>query len=415
VASLAALAAIAAYGLGIPPFSDDSGSDKTAQNSQTGDDATNQDPAGLEDQDADAPRAFEPEPAHTIPVTAWEYPPVAVHDKTAWVTDEEGVEVLGLLTGESLTRIEPENPPLYEIGDSGGPERELEPPEVVELDGETALIATIPVQLSSGEQGIEVIAVRAEDREVMWRLPVDLEDPPDGWLGASVWNGTHDGIAPVQWTVDGNLQGTVAVDLEERQELWERTDFSVVDGYGGSLVGFAYDPTTELWYLKGVGLADGLHLWTTELSGDWSTLPTGGPWTGVESSSFGPGMRLLDIATGEVAFPGEISVSSEMTCRRGEGGDIILCASDQDGVGAVALNAETRELLWQRSSWQGEITAAFGDLVYVTRADGPAVVDARTGDVVTTDAGIAPDMVSPYAGLVITDTGVEVHLARSTE
>jgi hypothetical protein len=37
-------------------------------------------------------------------------------------------------------------------------------------------------------------------------------------------------------------------------------------------------------------------------------------------------------------------------------------------------------------------------------------VDTRTGDVVAEDAGIAPDLVSPYAGLVYGDNAVEIHL-----
>ncbi|MGP4114758.1 protein kinase domain-containing protein [Streptomyces sp. 4N509B] len=397
--AVAVASVLAAAATDLPPLFDDGPGEATSQPGDPGQ------PGGGEGGVRTAPpRAFEREAAHTIPVQSADHPPLAVHGTTVWLTENERVTVSDLVTGEPRATVEPENPPLYRAS-GGAPEHELNPPEPTEIDGEPVMVATIPVLLPEGSAGIEVITARATDARVLGRVTMPLGGLPEGRLGASVWNGTHDGVAPVQWTVDGNLQGTAAVDVVEGTVLWERQDFRVVDGYGGHLLGFGYDAERELWHMRGASLTTGEDVWSVEV-GDWRTLPTWGPWTGVESSTFGAGMPLLEIATGHFVLQGQVDLAGVEECWRG--GDVAVCAGDD----ALALDVAAGEVLWERTAWHGEVTAAFGDLLYVSRNDGPVVLDARTGDVVSTDAGVAPDLVTPYGGLVFTDTGVNVHLAR---
>jgi serine/threonine protein kinase/outer membrane protein assembly factor BamB len=409
-----------AYALDLGPFAD-SGKAEVADGADGSDPETtppdrepDPDPGRLLHQ---PPRSFETAVTRTLPVEsatnfdAGDEHPVALHDRTAWITDYEGVSAVDVVTGETVGRIEPQDPPLYENGHDTG---RLYAPEVVELSGGTAVIATIPVEPRPGEKAIEVIAARADTAEVIWNFPITLNPAPEGWVGATVWTGTSDGMAPIQWTLDGDLGGTIVVDLEDPRMLWSSADFWVTDGYGGSLIGLANDPDDpRLTQVRGVRLSDGENLWSTDPYNGPGTVGTGGPWAIVKTEE---GTHLREIATGDPAFDGQIEMNGQMACPRGEDTTIAVCAADWDGQ-AWALDAETEELLWQRAfgEWEGEITAAFGNLRYVERDDTVVAVDARTGEVVSTDTGISPSRVSPYAGLVFTEAGIEVHLTNTTD
>ncbi|MGP3971645.1 protein kinase domain-containing protein [Streptomyces sp. 6N223] len=418
--TVATLAGIGAYGLDLGPFADSVSAEASDGDPGEGDPGTSPPTEGTDPDPGrrltESPRAFDPAAAHTIPVEsdtdldAGAEHPVALHDQTLWITDDEGVSAVDVVTGERIDRIEPSDPPLYE---NGPDTRHLYAPELVDLNGRTAAIATIPVEPNPGEKAIEVIAANADTAEFLWRQTITLDPTPEGRLGASVWTGAFDGMAPIQWTLDGHLGGTIVVDLEDPRMLWSRADFQVTDGYGGTLVGFANDPDDPTRVrVRGVRLTDGEDLWSTEPSNGPGTNSTGGPWVRTRTDA---GTHLLEIATGDPAFDGQIDVSSDMECPFNEDTTVVVCASEWDGR-AWALDAETGELLWQRDSgeWEGELTAAYGNLRYVARDDGaPVAVDARTGEVVAPHTGVAPDRVSPYAGLVFTDAGIEVHLTTA--
>jgi hypothetical protein len=378
--------------------------------------------------------AFEPEPAHIIPIGPMEQPPVTLHGRAVWIADEAGVTAVDVTTGRTVTRVKPEHKPLYEAHqptrltkDEGQDlQYRVLPPQVAQIGGVPAVLAVVPVDLGAGNgdaprSGFEVIAVRAADGEVIWRLPIDVDGEPDGRLGASVWRPPYRGMAALQWTVDGGLRGTLAIALEEPRLLWQRTDFELIDGYQRSLVGFR-DNGDDTYTIAGASLADGRDLWNlSELSGQFSGGGRydegygGGPWSLVNDDSLGA--RLVEIATGDTALSDETGLKSEMRCGMREGGTAVLCASKKSG--ALALDVRTGDVLWERApgdgpdAWSGTVSTISEDYAYVDRGDRPVVIDIRTGKVVGADSGIVPDRANAYAALVFTGTDIEIHPARS--
>jgi hypothetical protein len=374
--------------------------------------------------------AFETEPAHVIPVGPMETPPVTLYGKAVWIADDAGVTAVDVTTGKTITRVKAEHKPLYEAHqpqsltkeDGENLQYRVLPPQVTQVNGAPAVLAIIPVEIGT-QHGFEVIAVRAADGKVIWRLPVDIYGEPEGRLGASVWRPPYRGMAAMQWTVDGGLRGTFAVSLEGKPRvLWQRTDFDVIDGYQQALVGFR-ENGDDTYTIAGASLADGRDLWNlSQLTGEYSGGGRydagygGGPWSLVKDESFGA--RLVEITSGKTALSEKTGLKADMTCGMREGGSAVLCASSKDG--ALALDARTGDVLWERppgkgpDAWSGTVSTITKDYAYVDREAGPAVVDIRTGKVVGASPGIVPDRANAYAGLVFTGSDVEIHLARRT-
>ncbi|MEQ7004963.1 hypothetical protein ABN028_02070 [Actinopolymorpha sp. B17G11] len=378
--------------------------------------------------------AFERRPAHVIPFGPMEHPPVTLYGRAVWIADEAGVTAVDVTTGRTITRVKPRHKPLYEAHQ---PQRltkdegeylqyRVLPPQVAQINGAPAVLAIVPVELGTRnggapQNGFEVIAVRAADAKVIWRLPVDIDGEPDGRLGASVWRPPYHGMAAVQWTVDGGLRGTFAIALEKPRLLWQRTDFELIDGYQQALVGFR-DNGDDTYTIAGASLADGRDLWNlSELSGEISAGGRydesygGGPWSLVDDDALGA--RLVEIATGDTALSGKTGLNADMTCGMREGGSAVLCTSKK--AGALALDVGTGDVLWERApgtgpdAWSGTVSTITKDYAYVDRSDGPVVIDVRSGKVVGADSGIVPDRANAYAGLVFTGTDIEIHLPRS--
>jgi hypothetical protein len=377
--------------------------------------------------------AFESEPAHVIAIGPMDQPPVTLYGRAVWIADEAGVTAVDVASGKTITRIRPTREPLYEAhrperltkGEGGRLQYRVLPPQVGEVDGVPAVLAVVPVELDARDagaprHGFEVIAVRAADGTVIWRLPVDVDGEPEGRLGAAVWRPPYNGMAALQWTVDGGLRGTLAIALEKPRLLWQRTDFEVIDGYRQALVGFR-DNGDGSYTIAGANLADGRDLWNlSELSGQISGGGRydggygGGPWSLVEDDSLGA--RLVEITSGDTALSEKTGLKAGMRCGTREGGSAVLCFSKK--AGALALDARSGEVLWERpvgeapNAWSGTVSTISRDFAYVESSDGPVVIDMRTGKVVGSDPGIVPDRANAYAGLVFTGTDIEIHLPR---
>jgi hypothetical protein len=380
--------------------------------------------------------AFDPKPAHVIPVGRMETPPVTLYGKAVWIADEAGLTMTDATNGRTVTRIKPEHKPLYE---AASPERltkdegeqlqyRVLPPQVTRIDGKPVVLAVVPVELEargSGtpQHGFEVIAASADDGKVLWRLPIDVDGEPDGRLGASVWRPPFDGKAALQWTIGGGLRGTIVIALDKPRLLWQRTDFELIDGYGDAVVGFR-DNGDDTYSIAGASLEDGRDLWalpdlttgTLSAGGRYDAGYGGGPWSLVKDDS---GASLVEITTGATALSEDTGLKKDMTCGLRDGGTAVLCASKQ--AGALGLDVKTGKVLWRQqpgkgpADWSGTVSTIAGNYAYVDRAGGPAVVDMRTGKVVGARPGILPDRANAYAGLVFNGANVEIHLARKAE
>ncbi|MEY9996915.1 hypothetical protein ABIE67_008947 [Streptomyces sp. V4I8] len=375
---------------------------------------------------AAAPSTFDSNVAHVLPTGPEGYPTIALYGRAAWLSHASGVTVYDLATGKTVTDITTRNAPTYDLpAPRDLSEKQAEMirsrvsfPVPVRIGGAPAMLTVVPVQLAeqgggSAQAGFEVIAARADDGKLIWRLPVDIYGDPVGKLGA-LQVSSGDGVATVTWTEDGYPTGTFAVSLDEPRMLWQRAGFWKVGGSGDAVLGFREEPDED-YSLAGVAATDGRDLWVKEVPDGttWSIASNGAPLAKLDDDS--EQARLIEIATGDFVLSKRGGLTKRMHCDHGDDGTVLLCASKQDG--AIAVD-DAGKILWRRAAgdgpddWNGTVEAEFKDAFYVKGKDGAFVVDGRTGRTVSAEAGVVPDRVNAYAALVYTGTGTEVHHAE---
>ncbi|MGW0758004.1 hypothetical protein ACWD1Y_16175 [Streptomyces sp. NPDC002814] len=376
---------------------------------------------------AAAPLAFDSKAAHVLPTGPKGFPPLTPYGRAAWLTHASGLTMYNLATGKAVTDIKTQNTPTYDLpapGDLSKKQADMVRSRVsfpvpVEIGGVPALVAVVPVQLAkqgsgSAQAGFEVIAARADNGKLIWRLPVDIYGKPEGKLGALLGE-PGDGVVTVSWTEDDYPQGAFAVSLDDKPSmLWQRADFWTVAGSGDTVLGFREDSAEE-YSLTGVAATDSRDLWAKGIPAGttWAVKSTDTPLAKLDDDS--EQARLIEIATGDFVLSKRAGLTKRMNCEHGEGGTVLLCTSKQDG--ALAVD-KTGKVLWRRAAgdgpgkWNATVEAEFKDLFYAKGKDGGFVIDGRTGRTVSADTGIVPDRVNAYAALVYTDKGTEVHLAK---
>ncbi|MFB7896159.1 hypothetical protein ACFC1B_07490 [Streptomyces xiamenensis] len=122
---------------------------------------------------------------------------------------------------------------------------------------------------------------------------------------------TQQGLAAVEVTVDNRPQGVAVVDLGAGEVLWERTDFVVMDGHDGVLVGVF--STDEGYSVAGVSLAAGEEMWT-QPAGPGPTLQARSPWFGVDEGRGPGGIRMVDITTGDTVLDQGDGLTQDTHC-----------------------------------------------------------------------------------------------------
>ncbi|WP_399880339.1 hypothetical protein ACGH7X_00860 [Streptomyces sp. BBFR51] len=375
---------------------------------------------------AAAPLTFDSRTAHVLPTGPKGNPTIALYGRGAWLSHASGVTVYNLATGKAVSSITTENTPAYDLpapGELSKKQAEMirnrvSFPVPVRIGGEPAMLAVVPVQLAKqgsglAQAGFEVVAARADNGKLIWRIPVDIYGDPTGGLGA-LQVSAGDDVATVTWTEDGYPTGTFAVSLDEPRMLWQRAGFWKVGGSGDAVLGFREEPDGD-YALAGVAAANGRDLWVKEVpeGSTWAIASSGGPLAKLDDDS--EQARLIEIASGDFALSKRGGLTRGMDCDHGEGGSVLLCASEQDG--AIAAD-DTGKILWRRPAgdgpgdWNATVEAEFKDLFYVKGKDGAFVVDGRTGRTVGSDTGVVPDRANAYAALVYTDTGTEVHHSK---
>jgi hypothetical protein len=381
------------------------------------------------DPKATAPLTFDSKAAHVLPTGPKGSPPLGLYGRAVWLSHASGVMVYDLATGKTVSNITTQNTPTYDLpapGDLSKKQADMirsrvSFPERAQIGGEPAVVTVVPVQLAkqgsgSAQAGFEVIAARADNGKLIWRLPVDIYGDPAGKLGAFHLS-VGSGVATVTWTEDGYPTGTFAVSLDEQPRmLWQRADFWKLGGSGDALLGFR-EESDENYSLAGVAATTGRDLWAKKVPDGvtWAAASVGSAAPLAELKDDSEQARLIKMTTGDFVLPKGGGLTSRMSCDQGEGGTVVLCASKQDG--ALAVD-NAGKILWRRAAgdgpkdWNATVEAHFKDLFYAKGKDGTFVVDGRTGRTVNADAGVVPDHVDAYAALVYTDTGTEVHLAK---
>ncbi|MFD0661960.1 hypothetical protein [Thermocatellispora tengchongensis] len=276
------------------------------------------------------PLKFDPRAAHVLPTGVMKFPPIALHGRAAWLSHAAGLTVYDLGTGKVVSDIETENTPTYDVPAPAKLSKKqaeklgnrVPVPEPVQINGVPAVVTVVPVKLAAkdgGEEhaGFEVIAARADNGKLIWRLPVDVYGDPAGELGALQMSSSGDTVA-VAWTVNGSLTGTFAFTLDKPRMVWQRSDFLLIGGYGEALIGFRIEAGQD-YSLAGAAIADGRDLWHKRVPDGttWAIREGGGPLVKLDDDT--DQAQLIEIATGDVAVPKKAGLVKAMACDRGEG------------------------------------------------------------------------------------------------
>ncbi|MDT0341541.1 PQQ-binding-like beta-propeller repeat protein [Streptomyces litchfieldiae] len=397
-------------------------------------DSADERPAEESPEPAGPPTEFATEPAARIDTGPITHPPLVVHGERAWVADEAGLNLVDLTTGRATARVDTEEPARYEPWRAEGattPEEEaaaaeqaaatrrVVAPLLAELDGEPAVLAAIPVGDDSAPE-LELVAAHAETGDVLARVPFTpafwREEAPDGQVSARVVS-VHEGLVAIQ-PADGNqLAGAVVVDLARREVAWESDDFALMAGHGDTLAGVASRDDGSA--TVGVALADGREVWSDPIAGAPSLQPMGRLFR-IQESEDPAGPRLVETATGEPVITADDGLAKDMTCTPPDP-EITAVVCDNEESGALAFDLESGEVLWRQpageagrdGTWSGEVTASYRDRIYLDRDGRPVVLDARSGEVVAADSGVAPQVVAPGAALIAAGDHVDIHPART--
>ncbi|MFB7763634.1 outer membrane protein assembly factor BamB family protein [Streptomyces xiamenensis] len=380
-------------------------------------------PQATEPPPAPAPTGFAADPVRAVDVGPVSHPPVALHATVAWLLDEEGLTGIDMTTGEDIARLSPTAAPLYEAWGprSGltdedaarleveGAQRQLHHPSVVELAGRSTVIGTIPVIGKSDSPELEIIAADAETGEVVWTLPLQLDgldSDGDGRIAASVIHA--DGHHVALQVMEGNVMTrTVVVDAAARQVAWESTEFKAFGGAGSHLAGLRFDEGTTV---LGVDLAEGDTVWEQQVSGNINLGPAES-FLRFEDKDGHEGPGLIDIESGQGHY-GVAGLTGDMNCRHGAGGTTLVCMAEGGDAMAVDLG-NVDAPLWQlpQDNVPGNYRAVFQDSVYLDNDDELVVMDARSGETISTAPGPAPRLVNSHGGIVLSGQTIQIYPA----
>ncbi|WP_181785142.1 hypothetical protein [Streptomyces phytophilus] len=380
--------------------------------------------------------AFATEAAFSLETGPVRHPPVALHRQNAWVAGETGLTMVDLATGEETTHLEPRRQPLHEAWQESagrrdedraaelekqGAQRRLPRPLLTRIGGTPAVVAAVPVKGKRQDLAVEILAANAETGERLWGLLVEpgvLAGENAEGLSAPVLH-AHDGMAVVQVAKADRMLGSLGIDLDRPELVWEEEELLAMAGSGDDLAGMSF-PDGGGIRLLGAVLFDGGHTWGEDISKYASIAPCG-PWLAVEDFDDDRGPLLIDMDSGDVTHTRDDGLVSGMSCWEGEGGTTVALASNGEGDegdkargGAIGLDATSGKVLWRLppGGWEGRVSASYEDRLYLKAGEGLVVRDARTGRVLGNAPGIAPQQVNGYAGLIAAGDGVDVHPAE---
>lgn len=228
--------------------------------------------------------------------------------------------------------------------------------------------------------------------------------------------------------------GTYGVDLDSARVTWHAPDLSTHTVIGEVAIGELYRPELQRFspvdrrnsLAIGVDTRSGDTRWELEesepvlFSGGSLNVTPAGPdralihLDGSTTESLAPEVivaGLLDTVTGDMVWLNEnAGLFDEPSCRY-DGIFTLVC--DESGA-VVGRDQRTGERLWRlvadepSDSLSIDVSTLHQGLVYGSNANGDLVLDARTGEVVETDPGAAPFVVTNRFGIIERRGGVEI-------
>jgi outer membrane protein assembly factor BamB len=250
---------------------------------------------------------------------------------------------------------------------------------------------------SAGHEAIKIIALDAATGSQLWARELAKDD--DTWAGTPRVVGADGRRVLVSVSEEGYSETprmSVLLDARTGRVIWTDRDLDGIDLEKTVAVG-----TRDDGELVGKSTSDGRQLWKRPvITGEARTADPGPGLT--LANGIGAGSLLLDPVTGKISLDMK---DGARNCHY-DGWTTTVC-SGTDGSGSATVTAvdlRTARVLWRLPDEAAnrvapEVTSAWHGLVYA-EANGPMILDARTGTDLRTDIGLAPSMVNDRYGLV---------------
>ncbi|MQS06003.1 hypothetical protein [Streptomyces alkaliphilus] len=360
--------------------------------------------------------------------------PVLLTGRVAYVRTQANLQVVDLASGEVLEVITPEHPARtvnaaeYQQEFYALPPIDIAAPVTAEIQGTPVVLAPFHVRIPgqgtiAPHEAIELLVVTVDEAQVIWRMVIDLPAWAEPNARAAPTStvrvvGTSGGMAVLTLSENNRIGPSkrsisFSVDLDSQKVVWERDGFAGAAVSGDIVVGsLQEDEQSREHTLAGMSLSDGVEVWRDEDRHLSSLAVAAGPnWVvtaknrrTILGSQPGNELVLVQPATGDVV---DLLPDAQLGPCLYDAEALIVCAAEEGSEGtAFALDAVTGELLWKLPDADGtriapHVTSVWHGLVYGSTADGEVVLEARTGQDVELDPGIAPYLVNEYVGITV--------------
>lgn len=347
--------------------------------------------------------------------------PLLLDGNRLWISSVDRLEIVditsGMVTGTLRPAHEPALSPSTQNPFVGG--NPAQPPILAGTGAQrrvvTAFAATAPGKGTTPPRPvIEILAVDAGTGREAQRIEIEPSDEDQHELTRKhpVVVGASGPVVVAQVGTD-----TVAVNLDDRREIWRRPDFALGAVAGNVAVG----TDAKAAVARALAIESGAERWRTEPAGTITIKPGSAEIVTATGASQGRKQffRLLDAATGRMLDESTApsSTAYNITCLH-DGRSVTICQDQrQDWAGAFD---DSGKWLWELPDKKANrvaptVTTAWHGAVYGRTANGPVILDARTGEDRETAPGLTPWLVNEHAAVASPpDASGGVKLYRAT-
>ncbi len=278
------------------------------------------------------------------------------------------------------------------------------PLRVAVVDGKPRLFVSYLARLKgSGTQGdrelLRVIALEAADGTRAWTVDLDDDKMP---AGPATRFSTFSPPTVVAVTAEHVVlaidDSAIVLDAKTGTQRWSAAGFRPAALEGTTVVGTSVSATGRK--ATGRAAADGIQAWSNADPFDKIDNLGSGLVTVTGSAS----TRLLEAKTGTV----KATLPGGHTCAH-DGETLVVCWNFTQHL--AALDATNGKVLWELPDKSADrimpaVSSVRRGMIYATAgSNGPVILDARTGKDKVTSVAIAPTLVVPGYGLVLSSRG----------
>ncbi|WP_399923215.1 hypothetical protein [Streptomyces kanamyceticus] len=249
----------------------------------------------------------------------------------------------------------------------------------------------------------------ADSAKTLWRLPVRLPDwvdeSSDRPTAAVVGGSGHMAVVRVS---DDEHAVAYGIDLDARRRVWTKDDYRAEGVAGGNAAGASIKDGVHQRAI-GYDVTSGSEKWKGEDSYEL-TVRQAGPYLvtalGRNYESGDGYYRVLDGRSRAVKR--NQPTPGDSRCRY-DAKETVVCGQGNEST-AYAMDAKSAKMLWQLPDKKAdriapEVTAVWHGRVYGKTCKAAVVLDARSGDDVAVQPGLAPLMVNESVALALDENG----------